>query len=105
MNSGNLVLRVEIIVEEYEHGFYAYSPDLKGVHACCDTKIETFEAFKEIATDHLEIKLKYQSAVSLGAVPVSASPRRHIMASMLKRIMAPRRAPGYIEFTEHMNVT
>jgi len=47
-------MKVSIVIEKDEFGYYAYSPELKGCHTQGDTLEETMENIKEAIDLYLE---------------------------------------------------
>ena len=72
-----------MIIKKYEHGFYAYSSGLKGVHVCCQTEDETMEAIKEAVSEHLKTKLEYGSPIPLGIASFEEEEPRVNMANVI----------------------
>jgi len=48
-------MKLNVIIEKDEHGYYAYVPELKGCHSQGDTLDEVLENIKEAAKLYLEV--------------------------------------------------
>lgn len=57
---------LQIVVEPDGDGFHAYSPVLKGLHACGETEREALENAKDAATAYLCSLIKHGDPIPVG---------------------------------------
>ena len=107
-----LRIRIGIVIEPDDGGFYAYCPGLKGLHVGGATEQEAVKNAKDAAVAYLQSLLKHNDPIPLGIVEEDLS-FSHFLAKQLshsgknlggsyKNKRAARRRLGQIEYFKRM---
>lgn len=63
-----LRIRLEIVVEPDDGGFYAHCPSLKGLHAAGATEQEALQNARDAASAYLQSLIKHNDPIPVGIV-------------------------------------
>lgn len=86
-----LKLRVRFVVEPDDEGFYAYCPDLKGLHVGGATESEALENAKDAAEAYISSLLKHQDPIPVGMVESAHESLSQFLWQRIRDFFRPRR--------------
>ena len=90
-------LRIRILVERDGEEFYAYCPDLKGVHVGGETEEEALRNAREAVEAYIESLMRHQQPIPVGVLESSNCYTPGQLFGMLIRSLLPTRKHAVVE--------